>query len=116
MDHVLVDGGEFIRQQNVETDENLGITFHVNLLLLLLTDKNLVFGAPACAWRFAGDGELVLARIHLAHILPAEDEPGKRQFLPVFWRLWPSARSLACGGGSGGRWFRSGAERNWVKP
>jgi hypothetical protein len=36
MDHVLADGGEFIRQQSVEGGENLGITFHVNLLLLLL--------------------------------------------------------------------------------
>ena len=46
---------------------------------------------------------LLYARIHLAHILPAEDEPGERQLLPVPGRLWPSAVSLACGGGSGGR-------------
>jgi len=36
-------------------------------------------------WRCAGEGELVLTRIHLAHILPAEDELGKPQFLPVFY-------------------------------
>jgi hypothetical protein len=56
---------------------------------------------PVCTWRYAGEGELVLARIHPAHILPTEDEPGKHQCLPVFlaalaqrrvvgvwWQLW----------------------------
>ena len=40
------------------------------------------FCAPACTGRCAGEGEVVLARNHLARSLPAEDEPGKRQVLP----------------------------------
>ena len=43
---------------------------------------------------------MILARIHLAHILPGEDELGEHQFPhfpPVLWRLWTIAGSLACG-------------------
>ena len=63
----------------------------------------MVLDAPACTWGCAGEGESVLARIHVAHILPAEDESGKRQFLPVFWRRCPSAGWFACRGGSSER-------------
>ena len=53
----------------------------VVILSFILTNKNPSVGTPA-SWRRGGEGELFLARIHLAHKLPLEGEPGKRQFFP----------------------------------
>lgn len=54
---------------------------------------------------------MVLARIHLAHILPGEDELGERQFLwqrPRSWRLlWRSGKTASGNGKDvSGPWVR----------
>src|ERR1039458_7036969 len=47
------------------------------------TDKNLVFGGPACTWRSAGEGELLFALIHCGPTLPDLAEGVNRQSAPV---------------------------------
>jgi hypothetical protein len=56
--------------------------------------KNLLFGAPACTWRCAGEGELLFALIHCGPILPDLAEGDNRQLLPSFWRVCPIAESV----------------------
>jgi len=58
------------------------------------TDRNLVFRAPACNWRCAGEGELLFALVQSGAILPELVEGGHRQVLPVFWRFCPIAKSV----------------------
>jgi hypothetical protein len=60
----------------------------------LITDRNLVFGAPACTQRCAGEGELVFALIHSGPILPELVEGGNRPVLPVVWRFCPIAKTV----------------------
>jgi hypothetical protein len=56
--------------------------------------RNLVFGAPACTWRCAGEGELLFALVHCGPILQELVEGGNRQVLPVFWRFCPIAKTV----------------------
>jgi hypothetical protein len=72
-----------------------------------LTDRNLVFGVPACTKRCAGEGELLFALIHCGPIFPAPAEGVNRQSAPSFSRCSPTSgwrwRAVAAlAGGAGG--------------
>jgi hypothetical protein len=53
------------------------------------TGKKLLFGAPTCTWRRAGEGELLFALIHCGPILPELVEGGNRQGLAGFLAVLP---------------------------
>jgi hypothetical protein len=78
--------------------------------------KNLLWGAPACTGRCAGEGELLFALIHCGPILPGLAEGVNRQVLPVFWRFCPignreGGRQRPSGQAMRGKHRDSGANR-----
>jgi hypothetical protein len=71
------------------------------------TDRNLVFCAPACTWRRAGEGELVFALIHSGPISPDLAEGANREVLPVFWRVWLNPNPVSRFKGPNGQVMRA---------
>jgi hypothetical protein len=104
---VFPDGVEFQPMFVVGKGSTLPTNIPYETLVVDVTDKNVVFGAPACTQRCAGEGELFFALIQYGPMLPELAEGVNRQFLPQFlpsfrW-CWPNAEAWAGGRGPAAR-------------